>query len=378
MAQVQPKNLLKRKLRQQAPTAAVVEPAQQLDIRQRLALDQQQSFKFVHTLLHSSLAHLAYLRHLFPDECFKDTSFDAICKDAETSDWDYAEAEPGNKKRKSPPGASHGSEPPQDLKVLVPNMHPGVDTFLQWLTGILEGVRKRTITAAQVCICPDPTDRAKVIESYLFRFHYSNSNDPPGRQLTSLAVSGGFQHSVPVTNVRQALVELVGLISSCTKKMPDLPETRFLTCHLFHLPDLSCDLRPYGFEASSDKVMAVESSSDWRPKTIEAGSVDSGHHRVSLNITHMQRVGEEDAGSDNLYAIPDKMLHNTILSRVTGTPQAQIGRSCSPQIVTPRTRHVAKLRGSEERTQAPRDSPDSLIATSQLPAVAQTERCMDE
>lgn len=55
MAQVQPKNLLKRKLRQQAPTAAVVEPAQQLDIRQRLALDQQQSFKFVHTLLHSSV-----------------------------------------------------------------------------------------------------------------------------------------------------------------------------------------------------------------------------------------------------------------------------------------------------------------------------------
>lgn len=94
--------------------------------------------------------------------------------------------------------------------------------------------------------------------------------------------------------------------------------------------------------------MVMEDSSEWRPKTVEAGYVDSGQHRyvrtgfdgtecityvfrVSLDITHMQRVGEEDAQSDHLYTIPDKMLHNRVLSRLTGSPQANLVSSSPPQ-----------------------------------------------
>lgn len=94
----------------------------------------------------------------------------------------------------------------------------------------------------------------------------------------------------------------------------------------------------------------MEDSSEWRPKTVEAGYFDSGQHRyvgtrlnrmkcitygfsVSLDITHMQRVGEEDAQSDHLYTIPDKMLHNRVLSRITGSPQADLASSSLSQTV---------------------------------------------
>ncbi|KAL8942262.1 MAG: hypothetical protein Q9211_001464 [Gyalolechia sp. 1 TL-2023] len=326
MAQVQVKTALKRKLKHAAPNAPTMEIAQQSSVSQTLEYAQQQSFKVIHTLLHSSLAYLAYLRHLFPEECFKDRSFESIYTDAEArSHLDLGPEEPRKKQKKNEKTYSP-SDTQLDLKVFVHDSHPGVKTFLSWLIiqdGILEGVLKSTITAAQFCVCPDQTDRTNVIESYTFRFYYRVSNNQSGRELASLALTGTTPSSISVTNAREGLRELIRLIVSHTSKMPDLPDTRFLTCHLFHLPDPSFDFKPYGFGPSVDRAMSMPCNRDWRPKTIEAGAVDSGHHRVSLNITHMQLIGEEEPHSDELYGIPDRMLHNRKLSRVTGSPQGE-------------------------------------------------------
>lgn len=91
--------------------------------------------------------------------------------------------------------------------------------------GILEGVLQRTITAAQFCVCPDQTNRANVIESYTFRFHYREGDDQSGRELAGLALTGTGPSSIPITNARDGLNELIRLIVSYTKKMPDLPGT---------------------------------------------------------------------------------------------------------------------------------------------------------
>ncbi|KAL9005371.1 MAG: hypothetical protein Q9188_001856 [Gyalolechia gomerana] len=208
-----------------------MEIAQQSNASQALEFAQQQSFKVVHTILHSSLAYLAYLRHLFPEECFKDRSFESIYTDAEAKlRLKVGTEEPQKKQRKN--GETYSPSDTQlDLKVLVHDSHPGVKTFLGWLTerlkviqdGILEGVLKSTITAAQFCVCPDQTDRTNVIESYTFRFYYRDSNSQSGRELASLAVTGTGPSSISIKNAREGLRELIGLIVSHTSKMPDLP-----------------------------------------------------------------------------------------------------------------------------------------------------------
>ncbi|KAL9030720.1 MAG: hypothetical protein Q9196_001192 [Gyalolechia fulgens] len=257
MAQVQVKTALKRKLKHAAPNAPTMEIAQQSSVSQTLEYAQQQSFKVIHTLLHSSLAYLAYLRHLFPEECFKDRSFESIYTDAEArSHLDLGPEEPRKKQKKNEKTYSP-SDTQLDLKVFVHDSHPGVKTFLSWLIiqdGILEGVLKSTITAAQFCVCPDQTDRTNVIESYTFRFYYRVSNNQSGRELASLALTGTTPSSISVTNAREGLRELIRLIVSHTSKMPDLPE---------------------------------------------------------------------EPHSDELYGIPDRMLHNRKLSRVTGSPQGE-------------------------------------------------------
>ncbi|KAI4208421.1 MAG: hypothetical protein LQ348_000187 [Seirophora lacunosa] len=330
MAQLQIKSAVKRKFNQSISNTAT-KTAIQFDVQQSLGLAQRQSFTFVHTLLHSSLAHLAYLRHLFPDDCFEDKSFDAICEDAETL-YRKDDGRLYTRKRQRVRGnAADRSASSSDLKVLIPNSRPGVDVFLGWLDGILQAVRKGTLTKAQFCICPDPMDRTNIIESYTLRFYYGTEDRQSPQQLVGLADSGTGSQLVPITGLKKSVVDLLALVASLTAKMPDLPGTRFLTCHLFHLRDSACDFHRYGFETSNEKVMVMEDSSEWRPKTVEAGYVDSGQHRVSLDITHMQRVGEEDAQSDHLYTIPDKMLHNRVLSRLTGSPQANLVSSSPPQ-----------------------------------------------
>lgn len=56
MAQVQVKTTLKRKLKQSAPTTSTTATAQHANISQTLEFAQQQSFKVVHTVLHSSVS----------------------------------------------------------------------------------------------------------------------------------------------------------------------------------------------------------------------------------------------------------------------------------------------------------------------------------
>ncbi|KAL8695144.1 MAG: hypothetical protein Q9218_000312 [Villophora microphyllina] len=196
MAQMQVKTVQKRKLKQEIASVSSTKVAQELDIQQ----EQQQSFEIVHTVLHSSLAQLAYLRHLFPEDCFTDRSFDDIREEAQRRYRDQIDDAFRRKKR-----TGHATT-------------EGAD-------GILEGVRKRNITAAQFSICPDQANRAKVIESYTFRFHYDDRKDQSDQAVATVTVSGLASVPISIRDVRNSLMDLMKLIANYTEKMPDLPGT---------------------------------------------------------------------------------------------------------------------------------------------------------
>ncbi|KAI4105795.1 MAG: hypothetical protein L6R37_002542 [Teloschistes peruensis] len=248
-----------------------------------------------------------------------------------------------------------------------------VHTILHSSDGILEGVSKGNINAAQFSICPDPADRAKVIESYTFRFHYGEKDNQSDQAVAAITVSGIARVATSICGVRASLMDLMKLIATYTDCMPDLPETRFLTCHIFHLPDSTFDLQPFGFEIAHDKAMTLPFNADWRPKSVEAGSVNAGRHRVSLNITHMQLVGDEDFQHEDLYGIPNGMLHNRTVSRVTNTPQsAGLQRLGSPGSAANLAVDLDILhdRSLEDLTHIS----DSMIATQKLPSQSQPDR----
>lgn len=95
--------------------------------------------------------------------------------------------------------------------------------------------------------------------------------------------------------------------------------------------------------------------------------------RVSLDITHMQLVGDEDFHPEDLYGIPNGMLHNRTVSRVTNTPQsAGFQRQGSPGSEANLTNDLDKLHDQslEDLTHIS----DSMIATQKLPSPSQPDR----
>ncbi|KAL8991082.1 MAG: hypothetical protein Q9177_000415 [Variospora cf. flavescens] len=244
MAQVQFKSAVKRKLNQSVSNIAT-KAAPQLDVQQSLSFAQRQSFTFVHTLLYSSVrwlliwswltwptfgqslphpllrkASLTPPSHLFPDDCFENKSLDDICEDAESL-YGHDDGAVYTRKRQRLRGDQSASQ--SDLKALIPNSRPGVNVFLGWLDGILQGVRKGTLTEAQFCICPDPIDRTNIIESYTLRFYYSTEDQQRTQHLVGLAVLGTAPRPVLITGLKKSVVDLLALVASLTAKMPDLP-----------------------------------------------------------------------------------------------------------------------------------------------------------
>lgn len=105
------------------------------------------------------------------------------------------------------------------------------------------------------------------------------------------------------------------------------------------------------------------------PRSRSATNLD----RVSLNITHMQLVGDEDFQHEDLYGIPNGMLHNRTVSRVTNTPQsAGLQRLGSPGSAANLAVDLDILhdRSLEDLTHIS----DSMIATQKLPSQSQPDR----
>ncbi|KAI4260177.1 MAG: hypothetical protein LQ352_000442 [Teloschistes flavicans] len=87
----------------------------------------------------------------------------------------------------------------------------------------------------------------------------------------------------------------------------------------------------------------------------------------------MQLVGDEDFHPEDLYGIPNGMLHNRTVSRVTNTPQsAGFQRQGSPGSEANLTNDLDKLHDQslEDLTHIS----DSMIATQKLPSPSQPDR----
>ncbi|KAL8723071.1 MAG: hypothetical protein Q9225_000542 [Loekoesia sp. 1 TL-2023] len=94
----------------------------------------------------------------------------------------------------------------------------------------------------------------------------------------------------------------------------------------------------------------------------------------------MQLFGEEEPNSDDPYAIPNVMLHNRQLSRVTGSPQGgatDCSSDVSPNTNVSRSSRAVHGQASKEKKQVPRSRSDPLIATQKLPSL-QKERPTNE
>ncbi|KAL8967438.1 MAG: hypothetical protein Q9183_002920, partial [Haloplaca sp. 2 TL-2023] len=285
--------------------------------------ERQQSFEMVKNTTHSSLALLAYLRHLFPSTCFTKTGFEVK---------------------------------------FVQDSNVAVKTFLGWVNGALDGVHRGAVNALQFCVCPTPDDTTKVLESYVLRFQYEGTGQSGRRTVSGMEMSGACTSPTYTSTSPNDQEKLLRQIVTCADKLPDLPETRFLACQIYFESDPSSDFPLYGFAKGPNTKMSFPSV-DWYPMTGDVGTVITSHHRVSLEITAPEVYGHVD--SHDAHDLPAKMSHGRVLSR---------GLQCARNVSRDSTQSTDDLNHMySSRSDHNTHVTDSLIVTQQLPVELQLD-----
>ncbi|MCJ1300078.1 DNA binding protein [Hypocenomyce scalaris] len=277
------------------------------------AVDQQQSFDLVQTLLMSSFANLAYLRNLFPYECFANRYYAAVHRDVHCSYKDFVDGNLPGMETLAVGGRSKESSQPS-LMVLLRGKTPQADKLLEWLDSIFDALHKKLLAAVQLSIIVDEANPSNVIETYTFSFTYTSNANVVGRRLAEMVLSGPDGKQVTIQDARSGLWSLVRQFLAINNFLPNLPDTRFLTCHLFYTPDCPRTYDPPGFATCSDFMMRLPNDELWKMDPQKCGRMDSGFHRVALEVAALMPA------SDNLVAvsglqIPQKLKYPQLLSR---------------------------------------------------------------
>ncbi|KAJ9635129.1 hypothetical protein H2199_008615 [Coniosporium tulheliwenetii] len=271
------------------------EPAQALKTTSAQLIEQKQSTEVVQTLLHGSISCLSYLRNLFPEKCFDDLVYETSSTHLPYEDYTMCRSlSPPNKDKE---------RTRTTMKVLQKGRSEVVDKFLAWLVsessplaklqlttnqedGAFDALKRNVLRAIQLNIFEQADKPNDVVETYTFTFNYIKSADK-STTLASLEMQGPRGQSVTVFSASHALQMFIRRVIALCGTLPDLPERRYLTMHLFYTDDCDPEYEPPGFEASQNTQIRFPENGAWQKTTQSCGTMDAGFHTVSLKVSHL-------------------------------------------------------------------------------------------
>jgi len=185
--------------------AAVIQQEQTL--KQKQSLHQEQSLQVVQTLLGASIGSLAFIRGLFPDECFTKMRY---------------EPEYTKNYRAFSTGAAEAGRRGQGVKVtrLQKGINRFADRLLDYLeTGVFQALKDGYLKALQLGIYTDENRPEQVAESYTFSFLYH------GQEGISLHVKNLAGREVVIADAHKRVQQVTRNLLAITEALHALPGT---------------------------------------------------------------------------------------------------------------------------------------------------------
>ncbi|KAJ3168231.1 HORMA domain-containing protein 1 [Geranomyces variabilis] len=211
----------------------------------------QQSLNLVRNLLSTALGAVVYIRGLFPENHFKDSSLGGIA-----------------------------------LKTIERNVSPQSDELLNWLEkGCYDALERRYLKTMIFGIYLDPEEPEKLVEAYTFGFSYPNEDqwcltiDANGKESHKLRTRGA---------VMKATSDMLRRLLILTETLRPLPENACLTMKLFYYDNITPDdyEPPYFREGDNDSKFYFASP----PERVKTGLVETPYHALNM---HVQAATEE-------------------------------------------------------------------------------------
>ncbi|KAJ3294952.1 DNA binding protein [Borealophlyctis nickersoniae] len=206
---------------------------------------QAQSLNLVRNLLGTTIGAITYLRMLFPEENFKDTSLNGMA-----------------------------------LKSLVRDYSIEADELMDWLEkGCYDALEKQYLKTMIFGIYLDPDNPDKLVESYTFQFSY------PEKDLWCVTIDAAGKETFRLktrNEIMSATAVMLRRLLILTQTLKPLPENAYVTMKLYYYDEVTpLDYEPPFFQAGDDtKKFYFET----KPEKIKIGQVDTPHHAVNLQV----------------------------------------------------------------------------------------------
>lgn len=203
---------------------------------------QLQSGLFVKKLLAVALSNITYLRTIFPEHAFGDRCLEDL-----------------------------------NLKILRDDSAcPGACQVIQWVKGCFDALDKKYLRLIVVGLYLDSSDPTTVVETYTFKFSYSD-----GEGVTIFRNSREIASAYTAAETRKATIKLLRTIVVLTQTLKPLPDDVMMTMKLMYYDDVTPpDYEPPGFQAASGEEEGLADST----MNIRVGDVLTPFHCVKLRI----------------------------------------------------------------------------------------------
>ncbi|XP_026062672.1 zebrafish testis-expressed 38 [Carassius auratus] len=221
------------------------------------ALDTKaQSLVFVKRMVVIAVSSITYLRGIFPEDSYRSRYLEDLC-----------------------------------IKVLKQDCScPEAHKLVKWLLGSFDALEKRYLQMVVIGVHTSPDDSNHVIESYQFKFRYSECG--PQMDIMWSNVTGDTRMTLEDT--KKASTLLIRKLFLLMQNLEALPTGVYLTMKLYYYDDVTPpEYEPPGFKAGVNDSLWFEGTA----VHFRVGDIQSRFHSMKLRVTAAQsRLGKLQEG----------------------------------------------------------------------------------
>lgn len=176
-------------------------------------IDQHQSMEVIQTLLAASIGSMAYLRGLFPDDCFVKMRYGL---NRSATDYQAFTVENDGKTKADERDADRRGT---KITRLCRGKSKEADVLLDWLeNGVFRALEDSQLKALQLAIYLDESQPDIITESYTFSFSYLDGQNIPEINITDI-----HGHKVTVNDASKGAQQMTRRLLTITEGLPALP-----------------------------------------------------------------------------------------------------------------------------------------------------------
>lgn len=210
------------------------------------------------------------------------------------------------------------------------------------------------LRSMHISIAEDPHQLENLLELYKFTFKYKSPAPGSSHAFSDVEMTSPGGNQVTTKRARSAMADFVQKLINMCGTIPDLPDSRFLTMHLFYNEKRPQGYQPEGFAACTDHAINFPV-----PMQTTRFKTDAGFHAVYLEVSHLAFSDVDD--QEWPATIPGNLLYKYPASRLDEIKPASsnLGDKESQTQYTPNNSHPMEDVEATTETMAQNSQPTS-------------------